>query len=331
MPTRVSSMSNTSARILVVDDEPLNRLLIAEVLGPLGYHLSEACDGEEALEAVEKQVPDLVLLDVFMPKLDGYQVCERLKQNPKTKLIPIIMLTSLDQLADRIRGVEAGADDFLSKPFHLAELIARVRSLVALKRYTDELENASAVLRGIAGVVENRDAYTGHHCKRVGDYGASVALIMGLNAEDVRVIRLAGLFHDLGKISVPDRILRKPGPLDTDEYKVMQTHPAAGATLVEPMKTMAKVIPLIRHHHERLDGSGYPDGLSGNQISLSIRIISVSDIYDALATRRPYKDPFPHDKCLHILREEAARGWWDPNVVEALSAVVQPTAASSHS
>jgi len=308
-----------TSTILIVDDEPANRRLARAILAPLGYRLCEAGDGEEALEAVRKQVPDLVLLDVRMPRRDGYSVCGQLKQNVRTKLIPIVMLTSLQEVEDRIKGIELGADEFLTKPFYAAELMARVKSLLALKRYTDELENVSLVLNGVAKVVEQRDAYTSGHCRRVGDYGAAVALAMGLGVDDVKAIRLAGMLHDLGKISIPDSILLKPGPLNEEERKIMKTHAAAGARLVEPMNTMATVLPFIRHHHERLNGTGYPDGLSGDEISLPIRILSVVDIYDALATRRPYKEAFARPQCLTILREEARRGWWDRDVVEHLS------------
>ncbi len=309
----------TTSTILIVDDEPTNRRLARVILTPLGYHLREAADGEEALESVREEIPDLVLLDVTMPKRDGYSVCEELKQNVKTKLVPIIMLTSLHQIEDKIKGIELGVNDFLTKPFHTAELIARVRSLLALKHYTDELENAAMVLKGVAEVVERRDAYTGHHCQRVGDYGASIALAMGLGDEDVKIIRQAGMFHDLGKIGIPDDILRKPDVLTAEERKIMKTHAVAGAELVEPMTTMAKVLPFIRHHHERLDGSGYPDGLSNDEIALPVRIVSVVDIYDALATERPYKKAFAPERCLSILREEASHGWWDMNVVEQLA------------
>jgi len=313
--------------ILVVDDEPVNRRLARAVLTPLGYRLLEACDGEEALETVRKEIPDLILLDIRMPKRDGYSVCKELKQNLKTKLVPIIMTTSLHQVEDKIKGIELGVDDFLIKPLHIAELTSRVRSLLSLKHYTDELENASVVLKGIAGIVEHRDAYTGYHCERVGGYGATIALTMGLPTEDIKYIRLAGLFHDLGKISIPDSILRKPGSLSEEERQVMMTHAVIGEELVSPMKTMIKVLPFIRHHHERLDGSGYPDGWAGKKIPMAVRILSVVDIYDALATDRPYKKAFPREKCLSILREEGRRGWWDADVIERLAEIL-PSAHS---
>jgi len=311
--------------ILVVDDEPGNRGLLRKILEAAGYEVSEASDGEEALSALAFAVPDLVLLDALMPNLDGYGVCERLKGNPRTKLIPVVMLTSLGELPDKLRAVDLGVDDFLTKPFQVPELLARVRSLISLKRYTDELEHASKVLEGVALIVESRDRYTGNHCKRLGEYGTRVGAELKLGDDDLRLLRLGGVFHDLGKVAIPDAILNKPGRLTAEEYDLMKTHSAVGANLCADMRTMENVLPLIRHHHEKLDGSGYPDGLRGDQIPLLVRIVSVVDVYDALATRRAYKEPLPREKCLSILREEAQKGWWDPEVVDALSRVLSPS------
>lgn len=313
----------TQARILVVDDEPANRLLLRQLLAHLGYAVREATDGEEALASVAAEPPDLILLDVHMPRLDGYEVCRRLKSDARTRLVPVVMVTGLDQLPDKIKAVELGADDYLKKPFDPMELAARVRSLLSLKRYTDELEHATNVLQGIAKVVERRDAYTGDHCKRVGVRAVAVGAALGLADEELNALRLAGVFHDLGKIAIPDAILRKPGALTAEERDVMKTHAAAGAELVQPMRTMERMVPFIRHHHERLDGSGYPDGLSGREIPLAVRILSVVDIYDALATKRPYKEALSAEKCFSILRDEAAKGWWDRDVVETLVRVLQ--------
>ncbi len=310
-------------RILIVDDEASNRSLVRRVLEPLGYAVAEAADGEAALAAVAKGIPDLVLLDIQMPRMDGYAALRQLKEDPKTRLVPVVMLTSLDQFPDKLRAVEIGADDYLLKPFHVAELCARVKSLISLKRYTDELEHASKVLHSIALVVEQRDAYTGGHCMRVGVRATRVGIALGLGGEDLKTLRLGGAFHDLGKIGIPDAILRKPGKLSPEEFEAMKAHAAKGADLVQPMRALAAALPLIRHHHERLDGSGYPDRLTAREIPATVRILSVADIYDALATKRPYKDPLPHEVCMKILREEAGKGWWDRDVVEALAKVVE--------
>jgi putative two-component system response regulator len=310
------------ARILVVDDEEANRRLLRDLLAPLGHEIAEAADGEEALQAVAAGVPDLVLLDLCMPRRDGYSVCRTLKGDPRTRLVPIIILTSLEDLSDKLKAVELGADDFLNKPFHTVELMTRIRSLLTLKRFTDELEHASKVLESIALVIEGRDRYTGDHCRRLGGYGVRIGNALGLGEEDLRTLWLGGIFHDLGKIAVSDAVLNKPGRLTPEEFAVMRTHPIVGAGFLDGMRTVERVVPLVRHHHERLDGSGYPDGLSGARIPLLVRIITVVDVYDALATARPYREALPHGTCMRILREEAARGWWDRTIIDALDAAV---------
>ena len=310
-------------RILVVDDEAANRGLVRRVLDPLGYEVVEASDGQEALALISAQSPDLVLLDLVMPRMDGYAVVRALKSDPKTRLIPVVMLTSQDQLTEKIRAVEYGVDDYLCKPFHVLELSTRVRSLVNLKRYTDELEHVSKVIEGIAEVVESRDRYTGNHCKRLGSYAVRVGRHLKLAEEDLEVLKLGGVLHDLGKIAVSDTILNKPGRLTPDEFELMKGHPKVGSDLLRNMRTLERVMPLVRHHHEKLDGTGYPDRIGGKEIPLLVRITSVVDVFDALHSRRPYKEPFDLERSLGILREEAAKGWWDGEVVEALRQTMQ--------
>ena len=308
----------SGARILVVDDEPLNRRLLKDILGPMGYQMTEAADGEAALASVAESKPDLILLDLMMPRRDGFSVCKELKGNADTRLIPIIILTTLDQLPDKLKAVELGADDYLNKPFRTLELTTRVRSLLSLKRFTDDLEHAERVLESIARVIEGRDRYTGDHCQRLGGYGVRIGTAMGLGDEDLKTLWLGGIFHDLGKVAVSDSVLNKPGRLTPEEFTVMKTHPVVGAGLLGSMRTMERIIPLVRHHHEKLDGSGYPDGLSGSRIPLLVRIITVVDVYDALATARPYRAALSHATCMKIMREEAGRGGWDPQIIETL-------------
>lgn len=308
--------------ILVVDDEAANRGLVRRVLEPLGYEVLEAGDGEQALQAVGARRPDLVLLDLIMPKLGGYAVVNVLKGDPATRLIPVVMLTSQDQLSDKIQAVKYGVDDYLTKPFHVVELTARVNSLLNLKRYTDELEHVSKVIEGIAEVVESRDRYTGNHCKRLGAYAVRVGLQLRLGEDDLRILQLGGTLHDLGKIAVSDAILNKPGRLTPEEFEIMKAHPGAGADLLRNMRTLERVMPLVKHHHEKLDGSGYPDRIGGKEIPLLVRITSVVDVFDALHSRRPYKEPFDVQRSFQILREESAKGWWDREVVEALHRVL---------
>jgi putative two-component system response regulator len=306
------------ARILVVDDEAANRGLVRRVLEPLGYEVVEASDGQEALADIAAHHPDLVLLDLVMPIMDGYAVVQALKSDPKTRLIPVVMLTSQAQISEKIRAVEYGVDDYLYKPFHVVELTARVHSLLNLKRYTDELEHVSKVIEGIAELVESRDRYTGNHCKRLGLYAVRVGRYLKLPEEDLNLLQLGGVLHDLGKVAVSDTILNKPGRLTPEEFEIMKSHPTVGADLLRNMRTLERVTPLVRHHHEKLDGTGYPDRIGGKEINLLVRITSVVDVFDALHSRRPYKEPFDLDRSFGILREEAAKGWWDRELVEAL-------------
>jgi putative two-component system response regulator len=309
-------------RILIVDDEPANRGLVRRVLEPQGYQVIEAGDGVEALALIAQSLPDLILLDLNMPKLGGHAVVESVKRDPRTRLIPVVMLTSQDQFSEKMRAMESGVDDYLIKPFNTVELVTRVRSLINLKRFTDELEHASKVIEGIAVVVESRDRYTGSHCKRLGLYAARIGRHLKLGEEDLRILQLGGVLHDLGKIAVPDAVLNKPGKLTAEEYDIMKSHSAVGSELLRNLRTLERVLPLVRHHHEKLDGSGYPDRIGGKEIPLLVRITSVVDVFDALHTRRPYKDPFPLEKCFSILKEETRRGWWDPEVVDALQKVI---------
>src|SRR5574337_1158396 len=275
--------------ILVVDDQEVNTLLVETILAPQGYEIMAASDGERALELVAAQPPDLILLDIIMPGLDGFDVCARLKEDERTRLIPIVMVTSLSDLQDRIRGIEVGADDFLSKPFHSAELIARVRSLLRLKQFTDELENAEDVLCTLALSVEAKDTYTDGHCERLALYSVALGRSLGLPQEQLKALHRGGYLHDVGKIAVSESILNKITELTEEEWRIIRTHPVIGERICKPLKSLKFVLPVIRHHHERWDGGGYPDGLRGQEIPLTARIIQVVDIYDALTTARPYK------------------------------------------
>jgi len=262
------------------------------------------------------------LLDVMMPGRTGFDVCRTIKSNPETRLIPVVLVTGLTDSGDRIRGIECGADDFLSKPINKEELLARVRSLLRLKQFTDELENAETVLFSLALSIEAKDPYTEGHCDRLSKY--SVALAERLNLPDeLRVaLRRAGTVHDIGKVAVPEHILLKPGPLTPEEWKVMKQHPLVGERICAPLKSFRHVLPVIRHHHEKLDGSGYPDGLKGEEIPLTARILQTVDIYDALTTSRPYRKALSSKETFTLMREEVERGWWDGSLVDELEALV---------
>lgn len=310
-------------RILVVDDSLLDRELMKDELTGEGYQVSTAQDGEEALAKVAAEAPDLVLMDVIMPTLSGYEVCQRIKSDGRTILVPVVLITSLQATEERIRGIEAGADDFLAKPFNRQELLTRVRSLLKLKRHTDELENAETVLFSLALSVEAKDPYTTGHCDRLARYSVALGGKLGVSDEYLKALHRGGILHDLGKIGIPDAILLKPEPLTREERTTMQAHPVIGERICAPLKSLRLVLPVIRHHHERWDGSGYPDGLAGGTIPLTARILQVADLFDALTTQRPYKAAFTLDRSFALMREETARGWWDSRLVETFIDLVE--------
>lgn len=309
--------------ILVVDDQEANIMLVETILAPQGYEIISASDAERALELVATQPPDLILLDVMMPGMDGYDVCARLKEDERTRLIPIVMVTSLSDLEDRIRGIEVGADDFLSKPFHPAELSARVRSLLKLKQFTDELEDAEDVLCALALSVEAKDVYTDGHCERLSLYSVALGRSLGLPQEQLKALHRGGYLHDVGKIAIPESILNKKTGLTEEEWRIMREHPVIGERICKPLKSLKLVLPIIRHHHERWDGSGYPDGLKGQAIPLVARIIQAVDIYDALMTARPYKPPLDTLQVFSIMRQTSEKGSCDPSLTEQLISLLQ--------
>jgi putative two-component system response regulator len=308
--------------ILIADDNESNRELLSTLLSEEGYQVIPVPDGQTALEHVGFDSIDMAILDVVMPRKTGFDVCLAIKSKPETRLIPVLLLTSLNSDDDRIRGIMCGADDFLTKPVNKHELLARVNSLIRLKQFTDELDNAEAVLSSLALSIEAKDPYTEGHCDRLSKYSVSIGEKLGLS-EDLRVaLRRGGLVHDIGKLAVPEHILLKPGPLTPDERKIMEQHTIAGERICAPLRSFRNVLPIIRHHHEKQDGSGYPDGLKGDKVPLTARILQITDIYDALTTDRPYRKALPAEKAFSIMREEVKRGWWDGSVLNEFEAVV---------
>jgi putative two-component system response regulator len=308
--------------ILVADDNEADRELASALLSAEGYEVVCAVDGEQAQQAVDNDSVDLALLDVMMPRRTGFEVCQAMKFKPETRLIPVILLTSLNSDADRIHGIMCGADDFLNKPVNKHELLARAHSLLRLKHFTDELDNAETVLFSLALSIEAKDPYTEGHCDRLSKYSVALGEKLGLSEELRVALRRGGLVHDIGKLAVPESILLKPGALTPEERKIMEKHTIDGERICTPLRSFRHVLPIIRHHHEKWDGSGYPDGLKGEQIPLTARILQVTDIYDALTTDRPYRKALPSEKAFAIMHEEVKRGWWDGSLVDELEVLV---------
>ena len=303
-----------AGKILVVDDDAANRELLQETLIAEGMEVVTAPDGRSSLEEFARLKPDLVLLDVNMPFLDGFEVCRRLKSNPETRLTPVVLVTGLTGREDRVRGIKSGADGFLSKPVDQSELLAHVRSLLSLKAHTDELERAELVLFALARCIEGKDPNTEGHCERLSGYSVQLGKEIGLPDDQLVALCRAGIVHDIGKVAVPETILLKPGRLTPEEFLVVQHHPVLGERICAPLKSFRLVLPIIRHHHEKLDGSGYPDGLKGEEISLTARVLQIVDVYDALTTDRPYKSAFASVKALEIMEDEVNKGWWDSRI-----------------
>jgi cyclic di-GMP phosphodiesterase len=327
----VLSHSNHSVTgtILVADDQLSNRELFYELLTAEGFDVVTAMDGVEAINQLSRVAVDLVLLDVMMPKMNGFEVCEKIKADADTYLIPVILVTGLSDKENRIEGIRAGADDFLTRPVDRTELLARVRSLLKLKHRTDELERAEAVLFSLARSIEGKDPYTHGHCERLSQYSARLGEQLGLSEDQITALRRAGVVHDVGKIAVPDAILLKPARLTPDEWAIMREHPVIGERICSPLKSFRLVLPIIRHHHEKLDGSGYPDGLRGDAIPVTARVLQVVDVYDALTTDRPYKKAFSNTDALKTMKEEVEKGWWDPQIFDQFARLIKSTKSLS--
>ena len=310
------SLRRRLPRILVVDDNVNTMTLMQDLLSSRGYDVVSVPTAADAEAEIFRRAPDLVLSDVIMPGKSGYELCRDLKENPATRLIPFVLITGLTEREDRVRGIEAGADDFLSKPIFPEELFARVKSLLKLKEFTDELETADSVLCTLGLSVESRDPYTEGHCERLAVNASNLGRHLQLHEEEITALWRGGYLHDLGKIAVPDEILKKGANLNSEEWVIMRRHPITGENICRPLKSLRLVLPIIRNHHEHFNGTGYPDGLEGKNIPLLARILQVVDVYDALTTARPYKPALTHDHAAATMRDEARAGFWDPELVD---------------
>jgi cyclic di-GMP phosphodiesterase len=309
--------------ILVADDLDANVRLLQQLLERDGHTVRAVSNGADALAAVRDEHPDLVLMDVIMPQVNGFDACLEIKRDPSTRLIPVVLVTALNNTVDRVRGIEVGADDFVTKPFVAVELRARVRSLLRIKGYTDDLESAESVILSLAMTIEARDPYTEGHCQRLAAYAVTLGQALNLPEDDIVALNRGGFLHDIGKIGVPDGVLLKAGRLTAGEREVIERHTNVGDRLCGSLRSLKRVRPIVRHHHERFDGTGYPDGLKGDEIPLLAQLLSIVDIFDALTTERPYKDAMePAAACTELLRE-VEHGWRRRDLVEAFIELVR--------
>lgn len=296
--------------------------MLRRILVPHGFEVVEAADAVSALGVFELADPDVLLMDIRMPARDGFHLCREFKANPATRLVPIVLMTAGLDPSDRLRAIEAGADDFVTKPVNPQELTARLRSLAKLKRFTDDLEHAEDLIVSLALTIEARDAYTEGHCQRLARYAGAIGQTIGLDGADIRALQRGGYLHDIGKIAIPDAILLKPGALTHEEFETMKQHPVVGERLCGELRTLVPVRPIVRHHHERLDGSGYPDGLTGDEVPVLAQVMAIADVFDALTTLRPYRRPLAADAALDELKAEAARGLHRRDLVDVLVELV---------
>ena len=315
--------SAVAATLLLVDGEDINRRLLKAIFKTTPYRILEARKASEAMAVMQTEKIDLVIVDLVLPEMSGPELCRWMKARRPTQLIPVLMLTSVQGVENEIVGISSGADEFLIKPLHPSVVRTRVRAMLRNKTLIDSLDEAETILLALAQAVEHRDKYTGLHCQRLAVASVMLGEALGLPGPDLTALYRAGYLHDIGKIGIPDSILLKQGPLTAEDWEIMRSHPIRGEDICRPMKSLAPVLPIIRSHHERWDGTGYPDGLAGEDIPLLARILQVADIYDALTTERSYKAALTPQAALAVMEEEAARGWRDLELVSLFTSVIE--------
>lgn len=318
VPHRIPDAASRTAltpRILVLDSQDINRRVLRGILRSASYSISECRRASEAMQLLLNEKIDLVVVDMVLPEMSGIEFCRWLKAERRTQFIPVLMLTSVQGVENQIAGISSGADEFLTKPVNPAVVRARVQAMLEHKALIDSLEEAETILFALAQAVEQRDKGTGMHCQRLAAYSLIIGEALKLDKADLTALYRGGYLHDIGKICVPDAILFKKGSLTDEEWVIMRQHTTQGELICMPMRSLAPVLPIIRNHHERWDGTGYPDGLRGEEIPLLARILQVADIYDALTSVRSYKAAMTPEHAGQIMREELARGWRDPELV----------------
>ncbi|MBN1149622.1 response regulator [candidate division WOR-3 bacterium] len=307
--------------VLLVDDNELILRTITLSLSGEDYSILTALNGREAYDIAIKEKPSLVITDLTMPEMNGIDLCKKLKSTEETKFIPVLVITAYDALVERLKAIKAGADEFLSKPFNPLELKVRIKSFLKFKEVLDKLEDVSMVIASLAKAIDARDSYTQGHNARVSFVSQKIADYFDLSKTTKSEMKEAGLLHDIGKIGIAERILQKPGSLDAKEREIIETHPVIGEEILKPLKFTPVFRAIIRSHHEKLNGSGYPDALKGDQISFPVRIISISDVFDALSTTRPYRKALTTEQVLEAIKKEVQMGFWDVEVFKALEKI----------
>lgn len=310
-------------RVLVADGNPTVRKILRHMIQSIGWEVLEAADGEETLRmATVQPQPNAILLDLNLPKLDGYEVCRRLKADISYRLIPVVALTSSESADEKTMAVEAGADEFLTKPVNRAEMTVRIRSLVRVHRFNQELIGAESVAMALARAVASKDGYSSGHVEHVANFAVMFGQALGMEPAELKILKYGAILHNVGKIAIPDAVLEKTGPLTPREKALFQQHPRVGCDICSPLKPLKPILPIIRHHKEHFDGTGYPDGLRGEEIPIGAQIVGIVDAYSAMTSNRPFRRAISEEEAIQKIRELAAKGTYDPQLVEKFFAAL---------
>jgi len=301
-------------RVAVIEDDAAVRRVLGRILEDAGYGVLALPDGESGLRAIAEHQPDLVILDLTLPRIDGLEVCRRLRADPASVALPIIVLTAHTSTSDMVAALDAGADDFVAKPFQQVELLARLRSSFRTREVIRRMEQAHDIVVALANAVEAKDLGLKDHCRYLAYRSARLAAYVGLREGELEGVAYGALLHDIGKIGISEHVLHKPGPLTEDEFRIMREHPEIGERICDPLRMSRDFTPIIRHHHERWDGTGYPDGLAGESIPLGARIVALADAFDAIVRGRPYRAARSVEEAFDELRRHSGKQF-DPGLV----------------